>query len=592
MANDPKAMFDSGEISSRSSRRSSILGKMSNFAQSTARNVGNTAKFAGSTAYDQTLSDNAPELMKSHRDAAMLMLGGPIGSMLVRGLAERGKDIYSKYKSYRGSTIGSSDEYGGGMGGGGNMESYDKSVQPIAEPIEQIEETYISSDDGSKVKRVAKIRRTGKRQTIEYKEHSNKRGRQSLGDRSLARSGGVANSMISRDSGNSGVNESKKYGSSSGGLSKHDYEYITNLSKSIASALDRSDEKRKVKTTFGFFGKLGILTALPSISFLRTARYSTELPNAKKVGVLNAMNITLGLMYMSSRANSAETNRLLYDIASIAKAGLNVDYKIKKPSEVTTVIEAIAAVPKMAGRAAFGAAKLGVSAATPNAIKKLFGGGQRNTMGGGMGGGGYMGGGSRQMQGGGGGGKMSGLLRGAGGVGAAGILIPMMLGMNPLSMYGGVAGAAGSGGLAAASALPGLLGAIAPYLLPVLGGTLAAGAIGKLGYRGAKAGYSAFQGGKKLFGKGRDLFKNESKIFKQWKATEGKPDAGAGSYVKLLGKRGIKSVFKKGKSLLGGVKDDFTGKSRGSGGGDISENLGGGSGGDMSSLLNFMQELN
>lgn len=355
---DPKAMYGSGEISSASSRRNSIINKM----QAAPALAGRAALGAGRGAYNFALGENSPELVKSHRDAASLLLGGPLGSLFLKPLL--GKAVGSIGNKLGGIKGGMSPYSMGGDYDVSNAQSDGKTVRGIGDGIEEIEEIF-KSDDAGTVKRRARVRRSGKKQTIEYTEKtiSHKgNGRRSSSSNSLIRSGGYSgNTEFASSVNKNSLNDSARYGGSKDQLSKKDLSFITHLSKSIAAKLERSEEKkfstRFTNNTLKFFGETAINLVMPAMRIFNAGRYSSQLPNVKKVGVFAAMNTTLGMIYTAGRATSTETNRLIYDLIRVTQTGLGTKLKVKSPTDVTATSEFVASGLKKIAKSPYTGAK-------------------------------------------------------------------------------------------------------------------------------------------------------------------------------------------------------------------------------------------
>ena len=334
--NDPRAMYESGEISSKSSRRNSIINKISGGAAA----LGETAAGAGKSLYDYTLSDNAPELVKSHKDAALLMLGGPIGSMFARSIAKEtvgtlSNTLSNLKQNYKEHT---------------QQAEYDNYEQP--EPIEEVEEIYRSDD--AVVNKKTRIKTKGKKQRVEVVERvRNKKIDPIMAARTsrvsnLTNSGGGNTSFNSFDKSNANAIISKRPGAESNTilgsetLTKRDLQFITYLSKSIIAKMEKTEQRTlAAKLTNNFAKNIGeaIIFAIPMIRMFNATRYSAQLPNAKKVGVFNAMNITMGMLYSATRSIAYETHRLLYSLIQVNKIGMGVDLKVKRPTDITTISE-------------------------------------------------------------------------------------------------------------------------------------------------------------------------------------------------------------------------------------------------------------
>ena len=338
--NDPRAMYDSGEISSRSSRRNSIINKISGGTAA----IGETAVSAGKGLYDYTLSDNAPELVKSHKDAALLMLGGPIGSMFARSIAKETVGTLS-------NTIGTLKQNYKENVQQGEYDSYD---QP--DPIEEIEEIYRS--DEAVVNKRTKIKVSGKKQRVEVTEKIRNKKVDPITKAKNLRSNALINSKkdnspftsFDKTTANAIISKNNKPDSNtilgSETLSKRDLQFITYLSKSIMAKMEKSEQRTlAAKLTNNFAKNIGeaLITAIPMLRMFNATKYSTQLPNAKKVGVFNAMNITLGMLYAATRSIGFETNRLIYSLINVSKIGMGVNLKVKPPTDITTFTEMIGA---------------------------------------------------------------------------------------------------------------------------------------------------------------------------------------------------------------------------------------------------------
>jgi hypothetical protein len=253
------------------------------------------------------------------------------------------------------------------MGGGydvSNAQSDGKGMRGIGDGIEEIEEIF-KSDDAGTVKRRARVRRSGKKQTIEYTEKtiSHKgNGRRSSSSNSLIRSGGYSgNTEFASSVNKNSLNDSARYGGSKDQLSKKDLSFITHLSKSIAAKLEHNEEKkfstRFTNSTLRFFGETAVNLIIPAMRVFNAGRYSSQLPNPKKVGVFAAMNTTLGMIYTAGRATSSETNRLMYDLIRVTQTGLGTKLKIKPPTDVTAASEFIAGKLKTIAKSPYTGAK-------------------------------------------------------------------------------------------------------------------------------------------------------------------------------------------------------------------------------------------
>lgn len=335
--NDPRAMYDSGELLSKSSRRNSIINKISSASSSLA----STATDTGKTIFEQTVGQNAPELVQSHKDASKLLLGGPVGSMFVQGIAKQVSGTLmgsvNKFKSdYRDKISDSPDSEDFSF-----QDSFDSLEEKVEDP-EDIEE-ILRQEDGTVTKRKTKIKRTGKRKKVETKETSTKTNKTLVGKTKKnfdSVDKNYTNSIISKA--NKGITSEDAEE-----LSKRDLQFITYLSKSIMAKMEKSEDKKliaKLQTNFmKNVGEVAIQLVPSSFRIFNAARYMHQLPNTRKVGVFNAMNMTMGMIYASTRSIGTETHRLLYTLIQINKAGLGVDYKVKPPTDVTTITELIGA---------------------------------------------------------------------------------------------------------------------------------------------------------------------------------------------------------------------------------------------------------
>lgn len=352
---DPMAMYGSGEISSTSSRRNSIINKL----QAAPQLAKNAAMGAGRGAYNFALGENSPELVKSHRDAASLLLGGPLGSLFLKPMLGKIPGALGKMS---GGIKGGMGPYS--MGGDydvSNAQANNKNVAGVGDGIEEIEEIF-KSDTAGTVKRRARVRRSGKKQTIEYTEKTishKANGRKTSTSNSLIRNGGYSggSDFVSSINKNSLTDDTARYGGSRDQLSKKDLSFITHLSKSIAAKLERSEEKKfTTRFTNGalkFFSESAFNLVIPAMRIFNASRYTSQLPNAKKVGVFAAMNTTLGMIYASSRSTSTETHRLLFDLIRVNQSGFGTKLKIKPPTDVTAFTEFLGAGIKKGIKAPF-----------------------------------------------------------------------------------------------------------------------------------------------------------------------------------------------------------------------------------------------
>jgi hypothetical protein len=392
MANrkDPMAMYDTGELLSSSSRRSSIINRISSASAAAA----GTAADTGKELFSKTLGNNAPELVQSHKDAASLMLGGPIGSMFAKSIAKQtSQTLTNALNRFKGSYKDNYMEASVNSGGdGGNTYSSQQPSQPQHTEPNEIDEIF-KNDDGSTTKRKTKIRQTGKKKRIEYKETiSNKRQDNTLISKRGASTNASRNqgfSSLDKNYVNSIIN--KKFDEKSElpgeSLTRKDLAFITHLSKSIVSKMERSAEAKKDNGILKGLGET-IISAFPSIRMINAAKYYHQLPNPAKVGVFNAMNTSIGMLYASSRSIGTETHRLLYSLIQVNKIGMGVKLKVKAPTDITTLTEFLGSTiknvvksPFTAGRWALtGALGLGGISSGPNlgGMSGRGGGGGRN----------------------------------------------------------------------------------------------------------------------------------------------------------------------------------------------------------------------
>ena len=401
------------------------------------------------------------------------MLGGPIGSMFAKSIAKQtSQTLTNALNRFKGSY---KDNYmeasANGGGDGGNTYSPQQPTQPqsVVEPNE-IDEIF-KNDDGSTTKRKTKIRQTGKKKRIEYKETISNKSQ----DNTLISKRGTSTNA-SRNQGFSSLDKNyvnsiinKKFDEKSElpgeSLTRKDLAFITHLSKSIVSKMERSAEAKKDDGILKGLGEV-IVSAFPSIRMMNASKYYHQLPNPAKVGVFNAMNTSIGMLYASSRSIGTETHRLLYSLIQVNKIGMGVKLKVKAPTDITTLteflgesIKNVVKSPFRAGRWALtGALGLGGINSGPNL--------------GGMSGGGG-GGGGRNLRSGKGLGLSLAALLGAGGTGATGAglmgkgpmagmmansISPQHLALIQKLMMGaggmGMAGLKGLGGAAMATGFP------------------------------------------------------------------------------------------------------------------------------------------
>lgn len=345
--NDPMAIYDSGELLSNSSRRSSIINRISSASAAAA----GTAKDTGRELFSNTLGNNAPELVQSHKDAATLMLGGPIGSMFAKSIAKQTSqtltNALNRFKgSYKDNYMEASINSESDSGGNNTYNSGSYGSQPV-EPTE-IDEVF-RNDDGSTTKRKTKIRQSGKRKKIEYKEVITNKNRENT----IANKRGNSVNSVRNNSGFSPMDKNyvnsiinKKFDEKSElpgeSLTRKDLAFITHLSKSIVSKMERNGETKKNDSLMKGFGEV-IVSAFPTIRMTNAAKYYHQLPNPARVGVFNAMNTSIGMLYASTRSIGTETHRLLYSLIQVNKIGMGVKLNVKPPTDVTTLTEFLGA---------------------------------------------------------------------------------------------------------------------------------------------------------------------------------------------------------------------------------------------------------
>lgn len=356
MANK-RSIYDDGSIHSSNSRIYRAYSK----AKNTGGYIGRSAIGTGKELYSDLLGANAPEVVQSHKQAAVLgLLGGPVASYLLKESYNKLKPTLSnalnKIKNIRGS--------GGGYGDmGGDLitddsidpdisdeslitpstKSYSKRTKKVSPKVEEIEETYVGRD-GSRRKRRVTVRNSGKRQNVTYRELVNtdskgisrsshsKKSRTSGSESMVKASMMVSPSSVDTDLG------SKVSGSND--LTKKDYAFITYLARSITAKLEKNEKLKRTgseKIAYGI--KKIAMQTLPSIPVLKTSKYYSRLPNPARVGVMNSINSTLGMIYAAIRGTTSETNRLLYAIANINKLGFGITARIPRPIDVESLTE-------------------------------------------------------------------------------------------------------------------------------------------------------------------------------------------------------------------------------------------------------------
>ena len=415
--NDPMAIYDSGELLSNSSRRSSIINRISSASAAAA----GTAKDTGRELFSNTLGNNAPELVQSHKDAATLMLGGPIGSMFAKSIAKQTSqtltNALNRFKgSYKDNYMEASINSESDSGGNNTYNSGSYGSQPV-EPTE-IDEVF-RNDDGSTTKRKTKIRQSGKRKKIEYKEVITNKNRENT----IANKRGNSVNSVRNNSGFSPMDKNyvnsiinKKFDEKSElpgeSLTRKDLAFITHLSKSIVSKMERNGETKKNDSLMKGFGEV-IVSAFPTIRMTNAAKYYHQLPNPARVGVFNAMNTSIGMLYASTRSIGTETHRLLYSLIQVNKIGMGVKLNVKPPTDVTTLTEFLGAGIKSVIKSPFTLSKKALTGALG------LGGVGFEDLGGMSGRGGGRGGGRRLRSGKGLGLSLAALL-GVGGIGATG----------------------------------------------------------------------------------------------------------------------------------------------------------------------------
>lgn len=390
MPNKMNALFENGEMGSNLNRRASLFTKMMAVPTAGAKTVGKGVR----NSAEYLAGDEAPELVKDHKKAlSMLMMGGPVGYMLANSLKDQGTNALrggrSLLQGFKGDINNLSNKKFKDMSDDEiqdmfsdtnkikNNSNYKKTNAKIINDDSELVIKNIKNDEEITInhkrsKRSSKNRNTIIQPTPVYiVEPKNPRkiyitkGSKNyptsyvipkridtiydkIDDPNLPlRSRGFADnkySKFTRTMIGRKVNEKD--------LTKKDLLFITYLSKSIATNM----EKKQREGIFGAFanimgGAFGGITrtavaAIPYLSLIKlvtpkAGRYKSQLPNAKRIGVFNSINATLGMIYTSMSLSLSETNRLIYALINVNKQGMGVDYKVPKPSNVTSISEAV-----------------------------------------------------------------------------------------------------------------------------------------------------------------------------------------------------------------------------------------------------------
>lgn len=324
MPNDPKAIYDNGEISGNYSRRAASVFSRSREA---AGRAGGAVYRSGAGAA-RYLNTDAPEIVQSHKNAALMaMSGGPIGYTIASEIAKQGKIALGSVKSIAGRSGGR----GSGSGGGNDFGQTPDAYSDFGDS-----EGTSSSSSSSTRKRSPSIRSRAAATTT---------------------TSTMAGYSIPETSTTGSVSDPDLRGASKE-LSKKDLLFISYLSKSITAKMERSERKTLSGTITDSLKGLQEISkdaliniVLPNIGFLKSQKYYTQLPNPKRVGIFVSINTTLAMSYAALRSTQTETHRLLYELIQISKAGFGVPFRVKKPQDVETAAEAL-------GKLARGAAKL------------------------------------------------------------------------------------------------------------------------------------------------------------------------------------------------------------------------------------------
>ena len=364
---DSKAIFENGDFYENNQRRAGVFSRIKRNAGVQARNVGR----AGKELYSNITADPEGVGYGLQESALIALLGSPAKAHFLKKQLENIKNL--RFSGFERSRFGNGNNYdqyyndqeedynpddvddnfdpsagsGSTIGGvkpkkkrgPGRPSNAEKRMEEIRNKNKELKETYNSS-----IKQRVYLRDEHGRFTSSL--HS--RLKENNGLQPSAMDDGVHNTTGSTG-GISSIKQTVKVKAgdktyTSKELSRRDVDFITYLSKSINARLSGlSDEKNSGAKMFKFMNSMmggfgsSLIFALPTfgVGILRVSQLKSALPDPKRVGVLNSINATLGMIYASMRSSMADSNRLLYALVNINKTGFGIDINVKKPVDAS-----------------------------------------------------------------------------------------------------------------------------------------------------------------------------------------------------------------------------------------------------------------